>query len=51
SERCTGINFQANICHVFTADFSSRSSCSSYQHFVAVDGGVNRDCRGISDVD
>ena len=24
SERCTGINFQANICHVFTADFSSR---------------------------
>ena len=44
SVRCTGINFNNGICHVFTGDFSSRSSpgsrCSSFQPFVSVDGGV-----------
>ena len=55
SVRCTGINFNNGICHVFTGDFSSRSSpgsrCSSFQPFVSVDGGVDRDCRGAHEDD
>ena len=55
SVRCTGINFNEGICHVFTGDFSSRfspgSRCFSFQPFVAVDGGVDRDCRGAHEND
>eukprot|EP00438_Fugacium_kawagutii_P011865 Skav208120 [mRNA] locus=scaffold1223:27752:32990:- [translate_table: standard] len=55
SVRCTGINFHNGICHVFTGEFSSRSAfgsrCSSFQPFVSVDGGVDRDCRGAHEND
>ena len=55
SVRCTGINFNEGICHIFTGDFSSRfspgSRCFSFQPFVAVDGGVDRDCRGAHEDD
>ena len=55
SVRCTGINFNNGVCHVFTGEFSSRSSpgskCSSFQPFISVDGGVDRDCRGAHEND
>ena len=55
SVRCTGINFNNGICLVFTGEFSSISSpgsrCSSFQPFISVDGGVDRDCRGSHEND
>ena len=53
--KCTGINFNNEICQVFTGEFSSISSpgsrCSSFQPFISVDGGVDRDCRGSHEDD
>ncbi|CAJ1427609.1 unnamed protein product, partial [Effrenium voratum] len=56
SARCTGINLRTDgTCHVFTSVFSSRpqsgSRCFSHQPFVAVDGGVDKDCRGSGEDD
>ena len=55
SPTCTGVNFNAGSCHVFTSEFASApsagSKCWSYQPFIAVDGGQDRECRGSGEDD
>ena len=52
---CAGISFDSGDCLVFTGEFSSQASqgsqCLSYEPFVAVDGGVDRTCRGSHEDD